>query len=101
MKEFPIQHDVPHPIGAEVFTTVGEHLIIGRVISQYVLDRDMITPSVDESIPSSILPAGTPFNKIEITRTQGTPVSGFEIGEQHSFLSRILYPTGRVEGQTQ
>lgn len=101
MKEFPIHHDVPHLIGTEVFTNVGEHLIMGRVISQYVLDRDIVTPSVDDSVSSSILPAGTPFNKIEITSTQGTPVSGFEIGEQHSFLSRMLHPTGVRNSESQ
>ncbi|MEN9407451.1 MAG: hypothetical protein RLZZ455_667 [Candidatus Parcubacteria bacterium] len=99
MKEFPIQNDSPHPIGAEVFTTVGERLIIGRVISQFVLEKDMFSPSVDESIPPSVIPAGTPFNKIEITRTQGTPVSGFEVGEEHSFLSRMLHPTGKLHNE--
>jgi len=91
MKEFPASTNEPHPIGIKVFRRVDESLIIGVIIGAEVLKQELLIPSTDEWIDSSILPVGTPFNTIEVTRTQSNPPDKFKPGTRHTFISSMLF----------
>jgi len=79
----------PHPNGTTVIFSINEGVGVAKVIDGWLLDKPMIVPSTDESIPASIVPVGTPFNRISISRIQN-PVKGFEAGTTHTFATAML-----------
>jgi hypothetical protein len=95
MRELP--SNSPHPIGTEVFFNGSSSIIVAKVIDAERLKHDLEVPSTDESIPLSVIPAGTAFNTVKVLRASPPIQAGFSQGTIHKLASSMLFPINKGE----